>query len=123
MPDLREVFQMSTQKVRPDRGFAERQEFRQRRRMRNRKIAAYAIVAAVIVAIAMVAIAEVRNTSPVPAVPPTPTEDLGIFAPVAGRILYVNRGTIGGGGDRQLRGLGRGPERTLRHDGRAERRR
>ena len=52
---------MSTQKVRPDRGFAERQEFRQRRRMRNRKIGAYAMVAA-IVAIAVVAIAVVRRT-------------------------------------------------------------
>ena len=91
MPDLREVFQMSTQKVQPDRGFTERQEFRQRRRTRNRKIAAYAIVA-VIVAIAMVAIAEVRNTSPVPAVPPTPTGDLGIFAPVAGRIVFGETG-------------------------------
>ena len=91
MPDLREVFQMSTQKVRPDRGFVERQEFRQRRRMRNRKIGAYVIVAAIIIAVAMVAIAEIR-TSPVPAVPPTPTEDLGIFAPVAGRIVYVGQG-------------------------------
>jgi Tol biopolymer transport system component len=93
MPDLREVFQMSTQKVQPDRGFVDRQEFRQRRRMRNRKIGAYAMVAA-IVAIAMVAIAVVRNgpTAPVPADDPTPTEGLGIFAPVAGRILYENYG-------------------------------
>jgi hypothetical protein len=91
MPDLREVFQMSTQKVRPDRGFTERQEFRQRRRTRNRKIAAYAMVAAII-AIAVVAIAEVRNTSSVPAVPPTPTGDLGIFAPVAGRIVFGETG-------------------------------
>ncbi len=106
MPDLREVFQMSTQKVRPDRGFAERQEFRQRRRTRNRKIGAYAMVAA-IVAIAVVAIAEVRSgpTSPVPADDPTPTEGLGIFAPVAGRILYVNgdRSRRGGGDRSQLR--------------------
>ena len=87
MPDLREVFQMSTQKVRPDRGFTQRQEFRQRRRTRNRKFAAYAMVAA-IVAIAVVAIAEVRKTSSVPAVPPTPTGDLGIFTPVAGRIVF-----------------------------------
>ena len=48
---------MSTQKVQPDQGFTERQEFRQRRRTRNRKIGAYAIVA-VMVAVAVVAIAE-----------------------------------------------------------------
>ena len=39
---------MSTQKVRPDQGFTERQDFRQRRRMRNRKIGAYAVVAAMV---------------------------------------------------------------------------
>jgi Tol biopolymer transport system component len=77
MPDLREVFQMSTQKVRPDRGFTERQEFRQRRRTRNRKIGAYAMAAAV-----------VRNgrTAPIPADPPS--EELGIFAPVSGWIAF-----------------------------------
>jgi hypothetical protein len=49
MPDLREVFQMSTQKVRPDQGFIDRQEFRQRRRTRNRRIGAFVLVAAMIV--------------------------------------------------------------------------
>jgi Tol biopolymer transport system component len=59
--------------------------------MRNRKIGAYAMVAA-IVAIAVVAIAVVRNgpTTPVPADDPTPTEGLGIFAPVAGRIVFAS---------------------------------
>ena len=51
---------MSTQKVQPDQGFTERQEFRQRRRTRNRKIGVYAIVA-VMVAVTVVAIAEFRN--------------------------------------------------------------
>ncbi len=89
MPDLNEVFQMSTQKVQPDRGFTERQEFRQRRRMRNRKIGAYAVVAAIFV-IAAIVIAEVLNgPTPVPA-NLTPTEDLGIFARVAGRIVYMD---------------------------------
>ena len=68
MPDMREVFQMSTQKVRPDQGFTERQEFRQRRRMRNRKIGAYAMVAA-IVAISVVAIAQVARNGPDTSVP------------------------------------------------------
>jgi hypothetical protein len=90
MPDLQEVFQMSTQKVRPDQGFVERQEFRQRRRMRNRRIGAYAMVAAII-AIAVVATLEIRNRPTAP-IPSDPTKDLGIFAPVAGRILYVNAG-------------------------------
>jgi len=60
MPDLREVFQMSTQKVRPDRGFTERQEFRQRRKARNQKIGAYVLVAAV-AAVAVIAFAAVQD--------------------------------------------------------------
>ena len=60
MPDLREVFQMSTQKVRPDRGFTERQEFRQRRRVRNQKIGAYVVVAA-IAAVGVIALAAVQG--------------------------------------------------------------
>ena len=93
MPDVREVFQMSTQKVRPDRGFAERQEFRRRRRMRNRKIGAYAMVAAV-VTIAVVAIAAVRNgpATPVPADHPTPTD-----APSSGPANVVTA-TLSGAG-------------------------
>ena len=61
--------------------------------MRNRKLAACAMVVAAIVAIAVVAIAEVRSgpTSAVPADDPTPTEGLGIFAPVAGRIKRRGR--------------------------------
>ena len=49
MPEVQEVFRMSTQKVRPEQGFTERQEFRQRRRTRNRKLGAYAVVAAMVV--------------------------------------------------------------------------
>ncbi len=60
MPDLREVFQMSTQKVRPDRGFTERQEFRQRRKVRNRKVGAYVVVTA-IAAVAVIALAAVQG--------------------------------------------------------------
>jgi hypothetical protein len=68
MPDVREVFQMSTQKVRPDRGFTGQQELRQRRRMRNRKVGAYVVVAG-IAAVSVIAFAAVqggRNDTTVP---------------------------------------------------------
>ena len=62
---------------------------RLQRRHRSRRIGAYAMVAAM-VAIAVVAISVVGNgpTPPVPADDPTPSEDLGIFGPVAGWIVY-----------------------------------
>jgi hypothetical protein len=64
---------------------------RMRRRHRSRRIGAYAMVA-VIAVVAVVAIAVVRNgpTPPVPADPPS--EGLGIFAPVAGRIVFTDSG-------------------------------
>jgi hypothetical protein len=83
MPDVQEVFRMSTQKIRPETGFNERQVQHQRRTARNRKVGTFAVVAAIVV-IAVVAMAaawsEGRETH-VPAVSPTqaptqmPTQD------------------------------------------------
>ena len=67
---------MSTQKVRPDRGFTQRQEFRQRRQQRNRTIGAFAVAAA-IAAVAVIAIASVRggeNQAPVPGATAPPSK-------------------------------------------------
>jgi Tol biopolymer transport system component len=91
MPDVREVFQMTTQKVRPDRGFTERQEFRQRRRVRNRKIGAYVTVAA-IAAVAVIAIAAVQDGSGdtmVPGATPPPSA----AAPVTSTHAYLDLAT------------------------------
>jgi Tol biopolymer transport system component len=46
MPEVQEVFRMSTQKVKPDPGALERQLNRQRRRSAGRKLAAFAVAAA-----------------------------------------------------------------------------
>jgi hypothetical protein len=59
MPEMREVFDMVTQKIRPEPGFAERQIERQRRRQRTQRIAAYVVtgaIAAVAVASVLVAL-------------------------------------------------------------------
>jgi Tol biopolymer transport system component len=49
MPDLQEVFRVSTQKVHPEQGALDRQHRRQRRSARNRKAGAFALVAAILV--------------------------------------------------------------------------
>jgi hypothetical protein len=67
MPDVQEVFRMSTQKVRPDRGFMERQESRQRRRMRNRKIGAFVVVAAMVVVGGFALVSTQQDAPDVPA--------------------------------------------------------
>jgi hypothetical protein len=75
MPDVREVFQMSTQKVRPDRGFMDRQDQRQRRRTRNRKVGAYVVVAAMIAIVAGFAVVSQRDGADgVPADSGTPSQ-------------------------------------------------
>ena len=56
MPDVQEVFRMATQKVRPEHGFIDRQQDRQRRRARDRKLGALALVAALGIAAAVFAI-------------------------------------------------------------------
>jgi hypothetical protein len=57
MPDVQEVFRMSTQKVKPDPGALERQFGQQRRRTVRRKAGVYGLVAALVV-IAAVAVRE-----------------------------------------------------------------
>ncbi len=66
---------MSTQKVRPEHGFTQRQEFRQRRRMRNRKVGAYALVAAMVTVggFAIVATQQGDPEAQVPATQPSPS--------------------------------------------------
>src|SRR5919201_351758 len=64
------------------------------RRARRRLLAngAIAVLATAAIAVATVTGVDAIRSAPVPADRPTPTNDLGIFAPVAGRILYVDSG-------------------------------
>ena len=75
MPDVQEVFRMSTQKVRPDQGFTQRQEFRQRRRVRSRKIGAYAVVAAMLAVGGLAIVSTQQDDTDVrqPAAPTSPS--------------------------------------------------
>jgi hypothetical protein len=50
MPDVQEVFRMTTQKIRPDPGFVDRQYDHRRKQQRKRKIGAFAVAAVIGVA-------------------------------------------------------------------------
>lgn len=79
---------MSTQKVRQDPGAMERQQTRQRKAERNRKIGAIAVVAA-LVGLGGWYVVQLDPASQV--ADPVPTDGplgLGIFEPFAGRIVY-----------------------------------
>lgn len=73
MPDVQEVFRMSTQKVRQDPGAMDRQHIRQRRAARNRKLGTFAVVgcigAALIVAVVL---ASGQRGEPAPSVATQP---------------------------------------------------
>jgi Tol biopolymer transport system component len=57
MPDVREVFRATTDRVAPDLGFVERQRSRQVRRLRTRKIGTIVVVTAVMVALVTIGLA------------------------------------------------------------------
>jgi TolB protein len=95
MPDVREVFDMATQKVRPDPGATERQHRNQRRRTTRRKVGGYVLAAAIVIAGAVVALATLsgRNHTPQPATHthhPTPTTSSPAIDSGSGRYGAAN---------------------------------
>ena len=69
MPDVQEVFRMSTQKVRQDPGAIERQLNRQRKSARNRKAGAFAVVGCIAAALIVAAVVTSdRSGEPAPSV-------------------------------------------------------
>jgi hypothetical protein len=90
MPEVREVFHMATQKVRPDPDALERQYRGQRRHVAKQKVAVFALIAAVVVAGGVFAITTLRSNDRttdvgtiVPSVAPTtiPTVTGGALEP------------------------------------------
>jgi WD40-like Beta Propeller Repeat len=61
MPDVREVFEMATQKVRPDPGAMERQHRNQRRSAVRRKVGGYGLAAAIVIAGIVIGIVALSN--------------------------------------------------------------
>jgi Tol biopolymer transport system component len=68
---------------------------RRDRKRRNQRIRAGVLGLAIAIAVGWLGINAIRSTPPVPADNPTPPEGLGIFEPVAGRIVFQNGATGG----------------------------
>jgi Tol biopolymer transport system component len=69
MPDVREVFDMATQKVRPDPGAMERQHRDQRRSAFRRRVGGYGLAAAIVVGVVAFAIATMSSHGAKPPIP------------------------------------------------------
>jgi Tol biopolymer transport system component len=71
----------------------ERVLHRRDRKRRNQRIRAGVLGLAIAIAVGWLGVNAIRSTPPVPADDPTPPEGLGIFEPVAGRIVFRHGGT------------------------------
>ena len=80
----------AAERFRLPKGSFERLELRRDRKRRNQRIRAGVFGIAIAIALGWLGVNAIRS-APVPAVPPEPAVDLGIFAPVAGQIVYGDR--------------------------------
>jgi hypothetical protein len=87
MAELKEIFEMVTNKTEPDLGAWTEQERRQRRASRNRKLVAIAVVAAIIVALVVFADAAGRDETTKPA-NPTPSPAPGVSRSYARQTIF-----------------------------------
>jgi hypothetical protein len=91
MSDSKERLQRARSQFPPPEGVMESLRRRRDRKRRNQRIRAGVLGLAIAIAVGWLGINAIRSTPPVPADDPTPPEGLGIFAPVAGRIVYDNQ--------------------------------
>lgn len=71
MPDVQEVFRVTSQKVRPEPGFVDRQRRRQRRKETRRRLGAYVVVAAIVLS-GVVSALRLAGEPQTPLATPTP---------------------------------------------------
>ena len=90
MSDTKERLLRARSQFPPPEGVMESLRRRRDRKRRNQRIRAGVLGLAIAIALGWLGVNAIRSTSPVPADDPTPPEGLGIFEPVAGRIVYEN---------------------------------
>ncbi len=74
MPELREVFEMTTKQIEPDVDAWREQEKHQRRSSRNRRIGAFAVAAAIgLAAVVLIVVNRPGTETTIPAGNPSPT--------------------------------------------------
>ncbi len=92
MPEVQEVFRMTTQKVRPDPGFVDRQLDHQRHQARRRKIAAFAVAA--VISLTAIVLLLMNLPGQDPRVPASPQPSVPVIDPVDTAAEEVARGYL-----------------------------
>jgi dipeptidyl aminopeptidase/acylaminoacyl peptidase len=91
MSDTKERLQRARSQFPPPESVMESLRRRRDRKRRNQRIRAGVLGLAIAIAVGWLGVNAIRSTPPVPANPPDDrSEDLGIFEPVAGRIVFGN---------------------------------
>ena len=85
MPKIADALDRESRTVDLERGDFERLLLRRERKERNRRIRAGVLSLVVVIAVGWLGLSAIRSAPPIPADPPS--EDLGIFAPLAGRYV------------------------------------
>ena len=86
MIDERDILEQALRRFEPEPGLAERVYRRRDRKRRNQRIGAGVIGIVIAIAVGWLGVNTIRSTHSVPA---DHSEGLGIFAPVASRIVYA----------------------------------
>ena len=96
MSEYRSTLERELERLSPPRiPFDELVQRRDRKR-RNQRIRAGVLGLAIAIGVGWLGVNAIRSAPPVPADPPEPSVDLGIFAPVAGRIVYYDNSSLWG---------------------------
>ncbi len=96
MSEYRSTLERELERLSPPRiPFDELVQRRDRKR-RNQRIRAGVLGLAIAIGVGWLGVNAIRSAPPVPADPPEPSVDLGIFAPVAGRIVYYEDSSLWG---------------------------
>jgi hypothetical protein len=85
MPRIADALERESRTVDLEQGDFERLLGRRERKERNRRIRAGVLSLVIVIAVGWLGLSTIRSAPPIPADPPS--EDLGIFAPVAGRYV------------------------------------
>jgi Tol biopolymer transport system component len=95
MPELREVFEMTTRQVEPDKDAWREQEKHQRRSSRNKKLGAFAVAAVLVASLTAYGAVQFSRSEPTPANQPSPSVAINPTPPIGAQLIGLDGTVVG----------------------------
>jgi Tol biopolymer transport system component len=95
MPELREVFEMTTRQVEPDKDAWREQEKHQRRSSRNKKLGAFAVAAVLVASLTAYGAVQFSSSEPTPANQPSPSVAINPTPPIGAQLIGLDGTVVG----------------------------